>query len=110
MHKAAGGNGAGPGCVVVAGMHRSGGSLTAALLAVLGVRMSGRERDRGSGGVADPHSRCESLEVVRFHQRRFAKDLPADAPGYVDWGWTSAASVDAGLLVIAARSSSPSSG
>jgi GT2 family glycosyltransferase len=98
MHKAAGGNGGGAGGVVVAGMHRSGGSLTAALLAALGVRMSGRERDRGSGDAADSHARCESLEVIRFHQRLFAEQLPADAPGYVDWGWTAAASVDAGLL------------
>lgn len=83
-----------PGCVVVAGMHRSGTSLTASLLATLGVDMGERlvPADRfNSRGY------FEDLDLVEFHQRSFARLLPR-AAGHADWGWTTQACATAELF------------
>lgn len=76
-----------PGCVVVAGMHRSGTSLTASLLAALGVDMGDRlvPADR-----FNPRGYFEDRDLVEFHQRSFAR-LLLRAPGHADWGWTTQA-------------------
>jgi glycosyltransferase involved in cell wall biosynthesis len=74
-----------PECVIVAGMHRSGTSLTAGLLAAIGVGMGDRlmPADR-----ANPHGYVEDLDVVRFHQRVFRTRFKGAAIGHPDWGWT----------------------
>ena len=64
-----------PGSVIVAGMHRSGTSLTAGLLARLGIDMG---RDLVPADRANPRGYFEDVELVRFHQRMFARTLPPD--------------------------------
>ena len=84
-----------PGSIVIAGMHRSGTSLTASLLARLGVVLGDRlvPQDR-----ANPRGYFEDLDIVRFHQRVFARLLPEKTKGHADWGWTPDAQVTAGQL------------
>jgi len=74
-----------PGCVIVAGMHRSGTSLVAGLLEALGVDMGTRlvPADR-----ANPRGYFEDLDVVGFHQRLFRTRFPHAREGHADWGWT----------------------
>jgi len=84
-----------PGCVVIAGMHRSGTSLTASLLARLGVCLGDR---LVAGDRANPRGYFEDLDIVRFHQRAFARLFPRKSAGHADWGWTPAAQVTAGQL------------
>jgi GT2 family glycosyltransferase len=71
--------------IIVAGMHRSGTSMMAGLLARLGVRM-------GSELIApDPHNPLgyfEDADIVGFHQQAFAQNLPPTVTGHRDWGWT----------------------
>lgn len=74
-----------PSAVIVAGMHRSGTSLTAGLLARLGVDMG---RDLVPADRANPRGYFEDLDVVRFHQKVFAATLPSSTGGHADWGWT----------------------
>lgn len=74
-----------PGCVIVAGMHRSGTSLTAGLLARLGIDLG---RELVPADRANPRGYFEDVELVRFHQRIFAKTLPQGSGGHADWGWT----------------------
>jgi GT2 family glycosyltransferase len=84
-----------PGSIVIAGMHRSGTSLTASLLARLGVVLGDRlvPPDR-----ANPKGYFEDFDIVRFHQRAFARLLPGKPAGHADWGWTPEAEVTAGQL------------
>jgi glycosyltransferase involved in cell wall biosynthesis len=79
-----------PGCVIVSGMHRSGTSLTAGLLARLGVDMG---TDLVPADRANPRGYFEDRDVVRFHRRAFAERLPPSDSGHADWGWTPDASV-----------------
>ena len=74
-----------PGCVVVAGMHRSGTSVIAGLLAKLGVQMG---TDLVPADGSNPRGYFEDREVVRFHQRAFAARFPPPQSGHADWGWT----------------------
>lgn len=74
-----------PGCIVVAGMHRSGTSLTAGLLAQLGVAMGSR---LVPADMANPRGYFEDLDIVEFHQRVFRAHLPQGNGGHPDWGWT----------------------
>jgi len=78
-------------CVVVAGMHRSGTSLTAGLLARLGIDMGAQlvPADR-----ANPRGYFEDFDVVSLHQRCFAGALPQTGAGHADWGWTPDASIE----------------
>ena len=75
----------GPGCIVVAGMHRSGTSLTAGLLAQLGVEMGPR---LVPSDMANPRGYFEDLDIVHFHQRVFRESMPQGNGGHPDWGWT----------------------
>lgn len=79
-----------PGCVIVAGMHRSGTSLTAGLLARLGIDLG---TDLVPADRANPRGYFEDRDVVRFHQRAFAGCFPDPGPGHADWGWTERQSV-----------------
>ena len=74
-----------PGCVVVAGMHRSGTSLVAGLLTQLGVEMGSR---LVPADVANPLGYFEDLDIVELHQRVFRERLPQGNGGHPDWGWT----------------------
>ena len=81
-----------PGCVVVAGMHRSGTSLTAGLLAALGIDLGRRFVPADS---ANPRGYFEDLAFVDFHRRLFRDCVPKTDGGHPDWGWTSAAAITA---------------
>jgi len=88
------------GAVVVAGMHRSGTSLVAGLLAALGVDLGRRliPADR-----RNPRGYFEDAEIVEFHGRLFRALLPAAARGHVDWGWSEEAELDREGLAAFAR-------
>jgi hypothetical protein len=47
---------------------------------------------------ANPRGYFEDLDIVRFHQRVFARLFPRKSAGHADWGWTPAAQVTAGQL------------
>ena len=79
-----------PGCVIVAGMHRSGTSLAAGLLARLGVDMGA---DLVPADRANPRGYLDDRDVVRFHERALAARLPDLHSGHVDWGWAPAKTV-----------------
>jgi glycosyltransferase involved in cell wall biosynthesis len=79
-----------PGCVIVAGMHRSGTSLTAGLLERLGVDMG---PDLVPADRANRRGYFEDRDVVRLHQRAFAGRFPPSGSGHADWGWTPDASI-----------------
>lgn len=66
-------------------MHRSGTSLTAGLMAALGIDMGETlvPPDR-----RNPRGYFEDVEVVRFHQAAFRARLSRAADGHPDWGWT----------------------
>jgi glycosyltransferase involved in cell wall biosynthesis len=66
-------------------MHRSGTSLTAGLLAQLGVEMGPR---LVPADAANPRGYFEDLDIVEFHQRVFREHVPQGSGGHPDWGWT----------------------
>lgn len=71
-----------PPAVVVAGMHRSGTSLTAALLASAGVDMG----DRLLGAdAANPRGHFEDVDLLLFHQRALAAN-GVSADGFTTTG------------------------
>ncbi len=72
-------------CAIVIGMHRSGTSLTAGLLAAMGVDMGAHlvPADR-----QNPRGYFEDIDIVRLHQRAFRSRLSHVAAGHPDWGWT----------------------
>ncbi len=74
--------------VIVAGMHRSGTTLVAKLLRTGGVAMGPTER-RGD------HQ--EDIGFVEFHRMLLHNCVPANTPGWVDWGWTEDEGFDAAL-------------
>lgn len=89
-------------CIIVAGMHRSGTSMVAGLLAASGVDM-GRHLvppDRGN-----PEGYHEDLDIVRFHQGAFHHVLRPHA-GHIDWGWTEVDAIDAGRMTAWTRRAS----
>jgi hypothetical protein len=74
---------AGP--VIVAGMHRSGTSLTASFLEALGIDM-GRDLV-----PADEHNRrgyFEDTGFLGFQRSLLRESCPTDDGGWPDWGWT----------------------
>lgn len=81
-----------PGCVVVVGMHRSGTSLAAGLLARMGVGMGERLVPADS---RNPRGYFEDVDVVRFHQTAFRACLADAEAGHPDWGWTPQVTVQA---------------
>ena len=78
--------------LIVAGMHRSGTSLVAAMLASLGVDMGGRQL------AADRNNRrgyFEDLAFLTLNRRMLAAATPTDDRGHPDWGWTESERLDA---------------
>ncbi|WP_071517600.1 sulfotransferase [Geitlerinema sp. PCC 9228] len=71
--------------LAIAGMHRSGTSLTAAFLQALGVDL-GEEFWQ-----ADRHNAkgyFEDIDFLQFQRSLLADCCPQDDGGWVDWGWT----------------------
>ena len=75
----------GPGPIVVAGMHRSGTSLTASWLSHLGVAMG---RDLVPADAANPTGYFEDTDFLSLNRRMLAAACPRSAGGHPDWGWT----------------------
>ncbi|NNE08120.1 MAG: glycosyltransferase [Gemmatimonadetes bacterium] len=65
--------------IIVAGMHRSGTTLVAKLLRSGGVAM-------GPSSRQGDHQ--EDVGFVEFHRMLLKNCVPADKPGWLDWGWT----------------------
>ncbi|MEM8995705.1 MAG: sulfotransferase, partial [Acidobacteriota bacterium] len=81
--------------LVVAGMHRSGTSLAAALL-------GGRGLDLGQSSPAGPvDDRAQGFEdrgFLALNRRLVADVCDTDLPGYPEWGWTENGRFDAAGL------------
>ena len=74
-----------PPLYVVAGMHRSGTSMTGGLLAALGVNLGDRlmPADR-----ANRRGYFEDLDFLELNRRIVAAAVPPGEVGWPDWGWT----------------------
>ena len=81
--------------LVVAGMHRSGTSLTAGILARLGIDMGQQLIPADS---TNPRGFYEDAKIVAFHQQAFRRLLPSNAPGHIDWGWCEKFALDTTCL------------
>lgn len=73
------------GPVIIAGMHRSGTSLTASMLESLGVDL-GRELLQGDRHNARGY--FEDRSFLEFQRHLLAQSCPPGDPGWTDWGWT----------------------
>ena len=77
--------------LIVAGMHRSGTSMMAALLSKLSV-------DMGRGLVApDAHNfrgYFEDVEFLSLQRRMLSESCASDDGGHPDWGWTEHETLD----------------
>ncbi|MCU1228602.1 MAG: hypothetical protein JWO97_1486 [Acidobacteria bacterium] len=80
--------------LIVAGMHRSGTSFVASLLAAWNVRMGDRlvAADRGN-----PAGYFEDVDFLELNRRLLVAAVPPE-DGYRDWGWTESETFDAGAL------------
>src|SRR5207253_7463834 len=80
--------------LIVTGMHRSGTSFVASLLAAWNVRMGERllPADRGN-----PTGYFEDVDFLELNARMLIECTPEEA-GHRDWGWTESETFDAGLL------------
>ena len=81
--------------LVVAGMHRSGTSLTAGILERLGVDMGQQLIPADS---TNPRGFYEDAQIVAFHQQAFRRLLPRNASGHIDWGWCEEHALDTTCL------------
>lgn len=77
--------------VIIAGMHRSGTSLTAGLLRRLGVHLGERLIPADDW---NRHGYHEDAELVSFHGQIFRALLPTGTRGHVDWGWSESVPLD----------------
>ena len=79
--------------LIVAGMHRSGTSMMAALLSTLSL-------DMGRDLLApDPHNvrgYFEDVEFLGLQRRMLSESCASDDGGHPDWGWTEHDSLDRG--------------
>lgn len=80
--------------LVVTGMHRSGTSLVASMVAGLGVEMG---RDLVPPDTRNPKGYHEDTEFLAF-QRQVLRDCSPPAGGHPDWGWTPGEPLDRGRL------------
>lgn len=71
--------------IVVAGMHRSGTSLAASVLAASGMRMGPQllHADRNN-----PRGYFEDIELLQLNRSILDRCTSAEHPGHRDWGWT----------------------
>jgi GT2 family glycosyltransferase len=77
--------------VVIAGMHRSGTSLVASYLALLGVHMGDRLLPADS---RNPRGYFEDADFVELHGRILRDCTAAGEAGHQDWGWTQSGRLD----------------
>jgi GT2 family glycosyltransferase/glycosyltransferase involved in cell wall biosynthesis len=80
--------------LIVTGMHRSGTSLIASLLAAWNVRMGDRLLPADH---ANPAGYMEDIEFLDLNRRMLVACTP-DEPGHRDWGWTEGESFDASAV------------
>jgi hypothetical protein len=77
--------------VIVAGMHRSGTSMTASFMNTLGVDFGDRllpgDRNNAPGYFED-------VDFLAFHGRLLEAATHHDEPGWPDWGWTESERLD----------------
>ena len=77
--------------IVVAGMHRSGTSLVASVLSMLGVSLGstllGADRN-------NPKGYFEDTDFLRLNREMLAAATIAGEPGHQDWGWTESEALD----------------
>ncbi|HEX9941494.1 MAG TPA: hypothetical protein VGG03_05740 [Thermoanaerobaculia bacterium] len=78
--------------IVVAGMHRSGTSLVASILAAFGISM-------GEQRIADqnnPRGYFEDLDFLALDRHMLVEATLPDDGGHRDWGWTESEQLDRG--------------
>jgi hypothetical protein len=85
--------------VVVAGMHRSGTSLTASVLEQLGVALGD---DLLPADRANVRGYFEDRTFLTFQRDLLRHATPRDAKGWRDWGWTESEQLDAQVIAAAA--------
>src|SRR5713226_257349 len=80
--------------LIVTGMHRSGTSFVASLLAAWNVRMGEQlvPADRGN-----PAGYFEDVDFLELNRRILLACTPQE-DGHRDWGWTESGTFDAGQL------------
>jgi hypothetical protein len=77
--------------VVICGMHRSGTSLVASMIAALSVELGDHLLP------PDSHNQpgyFEDVEFLSFHQRVLSQLCVPNEPGHSDWGWTESERLD----------------
>ncbi|MDX1978244.1 MAG: FkbM family methyltransferase [Pseudanabaenaceae cyanobacterium bins.68] len=77
--------------LIIAGMHRSGTSLTAAFFQALGISM-GEQLYRAD--AHNPKGYFEDLDFLAFQRQVLQSCCDRDLPGWQDWGWTAPESLD----------------
>ena len=80
--------------LIVTGMHRSGTSFVASLLAAWNVRMSDQLLPAGRG---NPGRYFEDVDFLELNRRILVACTPPE-DGHRDWGWTESETFDAGQL------------
>ena len=77
--------------VIITGMHRSGTSLTASFLSVLGIHLGERllPADR-----TNPFGYFEDVDFVESHRRMLQEGTRENDGGHRDWGWTESERLD----------------
>jgi len=79
--------------IIVSGMHRSGTSLTASLLAALSMHLGDQLLP---GDSHNPPGYFEDIEFLGFHREVLSQLCVPDERGHSDWGWTESESLDVG--------------
>jgi hypothetical protein len=80
---------------VIAGMHRSGTSFIASVLAAAGLAVGER---LVAPDANNPHGYFEDLDFVELNQRILHACTREGEPGHRDWGWTESERLDRGRL------------
>lgn len=81
--------------LVIAGMHRSGTSMTASLVQALGVDVG---RDLMEADDNNQRGYFEDWDFVRLHQAIFREACPPDRAGWPEVGWTELEALDEGKI------------
>ncbi len=71
--------------IVVAGMHRSGTSFVASLLAATGIRMGDQ---LVAANAANPRGYFEDIAFLDLNRTMLLRATNEDEEGHPDWGWT----------------------
>ena len=79
--------------IIVTGMHRSGTSLMASLLATLSIDIGQQFLPADSN---NPLGYFEDVEFLKFQRRVLSECCAKGDGGHPDWGWTETESLDRG--------------